>query len=312
MAIQQEFWLKTVQEVLTKGFETVNQVAENDAAFINGTKIHIPNAGASATIKRGNTVYPAPITERVDTTVEYSLTSFQVAPTRLGWSDLLQLPHDKVQSVMKSKIGNLDEKIMNWALSQWWTHNSETTDRIVSTSHASATATNWLGGSATGTLKAMTGENVRQAAEILDKEKFPITDRYLLLDYKMFWQLVSDLSYNSARLEVVQGLRPTIPDVWGFKVIQIPYVAAVSANTGALTVIEPNSDDGSFTYSANNRPIGLAFHKSAVGYAFTPPKMFMTTASPEFYADVVSAEVYGGGKYRRTDGKGVVAIRATA
>jgi len=310
MAIQREFWLNSIQEVLTKGFEIISQVAENDSAFVQGKKIHVPNAGASAAVARGNTVYPAPISERTDTTVEYDLTSFQVAPTRLGWSDLQQLSYDKMQSVIQSKLGKLDETIKDYALSQWWTHNSGAADRLVSTSGTDTTQ-NWLNTGA-ALCKHIVGADVRNAAKILDKEKFPASDRFLLLDYEMFWQLVGDLTYNAARIEVLPGLYPTINiPVYGFKVIQLPYVAAVSANTGTVTPIAPNAADGTFTYTANSRAIGLAFHKSAVSYAWTPPQMFGAQGDPTYYGDVVSAEIWGGGKYRRSDGKGVVAIRAT-
>ena len=87
MAIQQELWLRTIQENLFKGFEMIRGVASDDSAFVNAKTIHVPNAGAAAGIARGNTVYPAVISERTDTDLTYDLTSFQVKPIRLGWSD---------------------------------------------------------------------------------------------------------------------------------------------------------------------------------------------------------------------------------
>jgi hypothetical protein len=260
-------------------------------------------------VARGNTVYPAVIAERTDTDLTYNLQSFQVKPLRLGWSDLQQLTYDKMNSVMNDAMGGLDEAIKNWALSQWWTHNSGAADRIVDTS-GTATAKNWLSGG-TGAPKVIKGVDVRNCAKILDKEKFPATDRSLILDYEQFWQLLGDVSYNDARLEIIGGLSATLDNIYGFKVYQLPYVAAVSANTGTVTPIEPAAATGAFTFTANNRPIGLAFHKSAVSFAWTINKVFVENDKADYYGSIISAEIFGGGKYRRTDGKGVVALRST-
>jgi hypothetical protein len=309
MAIQTEVWIPAIEDNLYKGFEVMRAVASDDSSYAQNTTVHVPNAGASPIVTRGNSTYPVTIAERTDADVSYDLTNFEIGPVRLGWADGLQLIYDKVASVTNDFMGNMLEHMQKYICSQWWTYDS---DLIVSTSHASLTATNWLGGTASGSLKLLTGDNVRQAAEILDREKFPSGDRYLLLDYKMYWQLLKDVSYNDTRIEVLGGFQSTIDNIYGFKVIQLPFVAAVSANTGSVTMIEPSATDGSFTFTTNHRPIGLAFHKSAVSFAWTAPKPFSQDNDPTMFGDILSASVYGGGKYRRTSANGVVAIRATA
>jgi len=309
MAVQRELWLNTIEGHLYKGFEAIKAVATDDSAFVNATKVHIPNAGAMPKVRRNVNSFPYATTERADTTVEYSLLPFRIGPVRLGWSDLLQLSYDKFQDVVKDQMGGLDEAIKDWAISQWWTHNAGAADRLVSTT-ATAVELNWLN-SGGGNLKVMTGADVRKAGAILNKEKFPATDRYLIADYVMFRQLLDDVSYNAARIEIVGGLSATIDNIYGFKVFQLPYVAAVSANSGTVTTIAPN-DDSTITHDTNARPVALAFHKSAVGFAWTTPKVFDNTNDADYFGDKLSAEVYGGGKYRRADGKGVVAIRATS
>lgn len=307
MAIQQQVWLPFLQENLYKGFELIRTVASDDTAFVNNATVNVPNAGAAADVNRDNTTYPVSVSERADTTLTYDLKSFQMGPLRLGWSDELQLSYNKMQSMANDFIGNINERIKDWTLSQWWEHNAAT---LVSTT-GSSTTTNWLGGSATGSLKHMIGADVRAAAKILDRQKFPSTDRYLLLDPDQFWQLLGDMAYNTDRVEVVAGLSATIDPIYGFKVIQLPYVSAYTVNTGTGSVIEPAAD-GSYTFTTNNRPLALAFHKSAVSYAFTNVKMFGANERPEYFGDIMSAEIYGGGKFRRTNANGVVAIRSTS
>jgi len=308
MAVQTEVWLPAVQENLYKGFELLRTVASDDSAFVNNKTVHVPNAAASPKVSRGNTDYPVSIVERNDTDVDYSLTNFEIGPVRLGWADGLQLSYNKVQSVVNDFMGNLNENMKNYILSQWWTYNANT---IVSTTGTGTTA-NWLGGSASGNLKKLLGADVRKAAEILDRQKFPMGDRYMILDYKQFWELMEDVAYNAARLEVVAGLPATIDNIYGFKVIQLPYVLALTANTSTSDPITPTAADGSFSFTTNHRPTGLAFHKSAVSYAWTAPKMMTQNDDPTMFGDVMSATVYGGGKYRRTNANGVVAIRSTS
>jgi hypothetical protein len=308
MAVQKQVWLPAIQENLYKGFEVLRSVASDDSAYVNNITVHVPNAGAAPTVTRGNSTYPVAITERADADVDYNLTNFEIGPVRLGWADGLQLSYNKVQSITSDFMGNMSEHMQKYICSQWYTYDAST---IVSTT-ATATALNWLGGAATGDLRVLKGADVRKAAEILDRQKFPSNDRYLLLDYKMYWQLLADVSYNTNRIEVLGGFQSAIDNIYGFKVIQLPYVAAVSANSGAVTTYTPNALDGSFTYVAASRPIGLAFHKSAVSFAWTAPKPFSLDGDPTMFGDILSASVYGGGKYRRSSANGVVAIRATA
>ena len=305
MAVQKEVWIPAIEENLYKGIEVIAAVATDDSSYVNNKTVHIPNAGAAPSVSRGNSTYPVVITERTDTDVDYTLTNFEIGPVRLGWADQLQLSYPKVQSITNDFMGNMNEALRNYFLSQFYTYDADT---IVATD-ATATEANWLAGS-TG-LKVLRGRNVRSAAKILDRMKMPSGDRYLLLDYAQYWQLLGDISYNTARVEILGGFQATIDNIYGFKVIQLPLVAAqVNNTTGA--VMTPAAADGDFGFAAGNRPLALAFHKSAVSWAKTGVQAFVDNQSAPHFGDVLSASVYGGAKYRRTDKAGVVAIRSTS
>lgn len=307
MAVQKEIWLPLIEENLYKGIEIIANVATDDSSYVSNKTVHIPNAGAAPSVSRGNTTYPVSITERTDTDVDYTLTNFEIGPVRLGWADQLQLSYDKSTSITNDFMGNMNEALRNYFLSQFYSYDA---DSIVATT-ATSTVTNWLGGTAAGDLRTLRGRNVREAAKILDRMKMPTSDRYLLLDYEMFWQLIGDVAYNNSRLEVLAGFPATIDNIYGFKVIQLPFVAATTLNTVG-TVIAPTAADGSFSFTTNNRPIGLAFQKSAVSWAKTGVQGFVQDNDPTLFGDILSASIWGGAKYRRTDKAGVVAIRATA
>lgn len=305
MAIQKEFWVPAIEENLNKGLEAIRMVSVDDSPFSNGSTIHIPSAGTSATVSKGNSTYPVAITERTDQEISYTMSNYEIGPVRLGWADALQLSYDKLSSITNDFMGNLSYRMAIEFMAAWY---YKATGSLVATSGTSTT-TNWLGGSASGSLKHITGADVRNAASILDKQLVPQADRYLLLDYAMFWQLLGDLSYNADRVEVQAGLPTTVLPIHGFTVIQMPYVASVNTSDVIKT---PAAADGSFTFASTDRPIGLAVQKSCLSMATTPIKAFDGMDKPEYFGDVLSASVRAGAKYRRYDGKGTVAIRATS
>jgi hypothetical protein len=309
MAIQKELWIPAIEENLYRGIEVIASVATDDSAYVNNKTIHVPNAGTAPSVSRGNSTYPVAIEERTDADVEYTLTNFEIGPIRIGWADQLQLSYDKVQSVTNDFMGNLSEALRNYLLAQFM--NTATAANTVSTTGTSTT-TNWLGGDATGSLKHLIGADVRSAAAKLDGQKFPYGDRYLLLDYMQFWQLIGDVTYNDARIGHVGGFPVTLDNIFGFTVIQLPYVGALSTNSTGGTVISPTAADGSYSFAAANRPTALAFHKRAVSWGKTGVEAFSQEQDPTMFGDILSASVYAGGKYRRSSADGIVMIRSTA
>jgi hypothetical protein len=309
MAIQKEFWIPAIEENLYRGIELIANVATDDSAYVNNTTVHVPNAGAAPSVSRGNSTYPVAISERTDADINYDLTNFEIGPIRVGWADQMQLSYDKVKSVTNDFMGNMSEALRNYLLSQFMV--TSTTSNTVATT-GSSTETNWLGGDATGSLKHLIGANVRSAAKLLDKAKFSYSDRYLLVDYAQFWQLLGDITYNDARIGHIAGFPVTLDNIYGFTVVQLPYVGALSTNSAGGTVIEPTAADGSYSFSANNRPVALAFHKSAVSWAKTSVKAFDQEQDPTMFGDILSASVFAGGQYRRSSADGVIMIRSTA
>jgi len=306
MALQKEFWSPVIEENLTKGMEAIEMIATNETGtFLNNLTVHIPSSGALAGVIRGSTSLPVAVTSRTDTEITYDLTDFKIPPTLMNWAEKFQLSYDKMISLTRDLTGNLSQDVAKYIMSQWY---YDAAASLVATTGTSTT-TNWLGGSATGSLKHITGADVRNAAKIMDGQKVRSDNRSLLLDYEMYWQLLADMSYNADRVEVVGGLTSTIDLIYGFKVIQMPYVASVDTSDDIKV---PAAAGGGFTFASTDRPIGLAIQKDCASFALSPVEVFTNENDPTYYGSILSSTVYGGGKYRRYDGKGVVAIRATS
>jgi hypothetical protein len=296
MAIQKELWLPRIEENLFQKYELLSTFASDDSIYANNKTIHLPSAGTTPSITKGNGVYPVAIGERTDQEVTYNLTNYEIGPIRLGWADQLQLSYDKSQSITNDFMGGLGDRVIREMLVSFYHRTAGT---YVETTGATATAHS---PSATSNRHALTGANVLSAALILDKQQIPMSDRFLLLDATMFYQLLTDMNYTAERVEVnPNGLSILIPPIYGFRVVQLPHVGHIVAATGA---IRPVGHVGATTDEA----VGLAIHKQAVSFAKTGVEGFVQQNSPEYFADLLSASVWAGGSYRRYDKYGVVPI----
>lgn len=306
MPLQKHFWSPVINENLTKGMEVIGMIATDETGtFLNNKTVHIPSAGQLEGVVRGSTSLPIAVTSRTDNDLTYDLTDFKIPPTMMEWAEKFQLDYDKMSSLTKNITDNLSRDIAIYLMSQWY---YKATASLVPTTGTSTT-TNWLGGSATGSLKHIIGADVRTAAKIMDGQGVAPNDRSLLLDYEMFWQLLGDMAYNADRVEVVGGLSATVDLIYGFKVYQMPYVASVTTSD---VIKEPAAAGGGFTFASTDRPIGLAIQKDTASYAMSDVNIFTNEDDPTYYGSLLSGAVWAGGKYRRYDGKGVVAIRATS
>lgn len=297
MAIQKELWSPVISENLFRGIEAIRMAATDDIIHVAAKTIHLPSAGSLGSVTVGNTTYPVAVTERTDQEVTYDLTNFEIGPVRVGWADKLQLSYDKLGSVVNDFMGNLSERIaakLTLDMYHYTAGNYVVTTGADVAGHATG---------ATGNRKSLIGANIRSAAELMTKQKVPINDRYILLDYAMFWQLVSDLSYGTYRADVVinpAGFNQLTIPLYGFTIIEMPFVG-YAASTGAVRAY---GNAGATTDLA----FGLAIQKSCASYAFTDLQMFDGTDKPEYFGDIISASIYGGAKYRRYDKKGVIPI----
>jgi len=299
MAIQKELWINEIQENLYKGIEAIKTVATDDSAFVEAKTVHISSAGAATAITKSNSSYPVSISERTDTDNSYDLTNYEFGPYRLGWADGLQLSYDKMKSVINDLTGGLGERVAREMMISWYHY---TAAMYVSTTGSSYTA---HATGATGDRKGLTGADLRKAAGVLDGQLMPQGDRYLLVDSTMFWQLMDDLEYNADRVSALPSglvIAPGTP--YGFTVIQMP--AVVYATTAG--VVRTYGQAGTTT----DKAVALALHKSAASWAFTDIEMFEgLDKDPAYFGALISGAMYGGGKYRRYDKKGVVPIVQT-
>lgn len=298
MALQKELWHPVISENLFKGLESIKIVATDDSTYRENKTIHLPSAGAAATVTAGNSTYPVAVAERTDQEVTYSLTNYEFGPLRLGWADALQLSYDKMASLINDMMGGISNRVARDIMISWYHY---TAGQFVMTS--GSVVTKHAPGTSSGTAKALTGYDLRRAASIMDKQLIPADGRYLIADSIMFWQLMDDLAYNADRIEVVDGL-PTAPgNPYGFTVVQMPHVVYTDSQFAARAF----GNAGAST----DLGVALAVQKSAVSFASTDVETFDGAGRPEYFGDIISGTAWAGGSYRRFDKYGVVPIIQT-
>lgn len=293
MAIQKELWADMIQEELRAKLDPLNNFALDLSEYAEGTTIHIPVAGATQIVKN-NTTWPLTAAERADTVVDIVLNTYHWTPMVVKQADKVQLAYDKMASLYNSLNGGLGERLLIESLIGMYHYTS---GAYVTTTGASypAHATG-----ATGNRRGLTSMDIRKAAALLDKQKVPIADRWLVVDSIMFWQLVDDLAYNADRVDIVAGLPSITTPLYGFTIVSVPQVAYVQS-TGA---VREYGNSGAATDNA----VALAIQKSCVGFGMSGIEIFVDEGNPLYQGDILSGWVLHGAKYLRTGKEGVVPI----
>jgi len=293
MTIQRELWAEMIAEELRAKIDPLKMFAMDLSEYAQGTTIHVPVAGAT-TILKNNSSWPMDVSDRTDTVVDITLNTYHWSPMRVTQADKVQLSYDKMASLYNSLNGGLGERLLIESLIGMYHYTS---GAYVTTTGASypAHATG-----ATGNRRGLTSMDIRKAAALLDKQKVPIADRWLVVDSIMFWQLVDDLAYNADRVDVVAGLPSITTPLYGFTIVSVPQVAYVTS----AGVIRPYGNAGTTTDNA----VALAIQKSCVGFGMSEVATFVKEDDPTYQADIISGWVLHGAKYLRTGKEGVVPI----
>ena len=102
MALEIEVWHSTIQEKLLKDNAFLTQVSDvSEDYIINGTIVHIPQAGEPSAVVKNRTVFPAPVARRTDGEVLYKIDEYSTNPIWIHDAEKKELSYDKRMSVLK-------------------------------------------------------------------------------------------------------------------------------------------------------------------------------------------------------------------
>lgn len=297
-AITVEIWVKYIMDNLFKDNSFVNMCFSADDNVLNGSVVHIPQAGAKPVVTKNRATFPAPIILRADSDVTYPLDIYRTDPTLIPNAELMEISYDKIGSVIGEHINALGDEIADDQLIKWLT--SLPASRIIRTTGG---ATAGHAGGATGNRKKFLKEDLKKARFMMNKLGIDKKERYALIDSDMFDQLADDSDLkardNALELDMENGI---IKKLYGFALIERS-TSGIFNNAGTPAV----KAYGAANATTDNGAV-VCWQKNAVEKALGSIKFFENKDSAENYGDIYSAEVKFGGRVRRTNAEGIVAI----
>lgn len=297
MAIQTEIWAADIAANLFRNNMWIRQ-SRNDDAFVEDSKVHLPQAGAKPNVERNRAVLPATITERTDVTVEYLLNEFTSDPTLIRDIDAIEVSYDKRSNVLMEHVETLNDSIGDYAGYIW-----APADSALIVDHTSTATRASAAPGATGTRKRLTKEDIMSVKAIMDVQDVPQEGRVLLLNSVAYNDLLRDTTVLSSDY-MNRGVLPSgaVNEILGF-------VIYVRSSVGRYPTASATPKDPTAVNATSDNAYSLAWHPRFVRFALGSVKVYADEDKPEYYGSIFSAMVRSGGSKSYTNHRGVVALR---
>lgn len=292
-----EIWRKEIIGSLFKNNEFLNYAVKADHLVVEGTIVHISQAGIPSGIEVDRTSLPATVSERTDSDITYSLKEFTSNPKLVRNIDTIQLSYDKMQSVISEDMNNLREKVADWMLRLWTPAEAAAILRTTGDAVAGAAP------SATGNRKGLRKEDLKAARLKLNKQNVPKDGRKALIPSDMMDFLLSDPDLlkrdSSMELDVKGGV---VARLYGFDLIERS-TGNIYDNTATPVAKNPGAAG-----AATDNQAALLWHPDFVERAVGNVEAFYDIDNPTYYGSIFSFLMMMGGRRRREDAKGVIAL----
>ena len=309
-AIPVEIFAAYIINKLHRDNPHLNFATDESSMVLGGAVVHIPQAGSLPNVVKNRNSFPATAVQRGDTNITYTLDVFTTDPTHITWHEEHEISYNKTDSVLGEHVATLvevlgDNMLYNWIQGLKKVNGAYTLDTIPSSNiiltSGDTAAVNPTDGQ-TGTRKKLVYGDLQKAQALMNKSNVPKEDRYCILESYMYQQLIDSLSQNMmAAFQAGADLKNGIVGKFaGFNVLERGSVLAFKADG---TPVLPGEALG-----ATDNIASLCWQQASVSKAQGDLKPFQQIENPMYYGDIFSALVKFGGRCRREDWKGVIAI----
>jgi hypothetical protein len=297
MAVTKEIWLNDIVSNLFKANPHLGYAINADSFVLAGKVVHIPNAGSKPGVQKNRSKVPATVLKRNDIDITFPLDEYTSDPILIDNAENYELSYDKRASVMSEQNSAIAELVGDWFF-RYWAPSAGTS--IIRTSGASASS--YLG---TGNRKAVTLNDVKAAQKLFNKLNIPAEGRVAELDAELMDQLTSELTSTqyrdfSASYDQANGV---LGKLYGFSFLAPRSSILTYTNAATPVVKDPGEAE-----AASDNGAGLFWHRDMVIRAMGNNEFFETLSDPTYYGDIYSALLRAGGRIKRNDQKGVVAL----
>ncbi len=296
MALQKEVWEKDIVDNLFKDNQFAMRAFNADQFVLAGKVVHIPVAGAAATIKKNLTSFPQTAVNRADSELTYEIDTYYALPRQIQDIEKYELSYDKRQSVVGEDEKQLIQTAMNGLLYRW----APAASNVLATT-GGATTEDLIDGSATGGRLVFTKTEFKKIAK-----KFANTDiagrptcLLTAYHYHQFFESLSDAektNFNSVA-DLKNGI---VGRYMNIDIMMRSSVLRYRKVAGVWTVVDEQDD--AFAAGAGDSAASLFWFESCVERAKGDVKAFDDNGNPLYYGDVFSALMRLGGRKRRTSG----------
>ena len=299
MAIQREIWQDHIEGNLFKNNEFLLASTDATQFVLQGKVVHIPQAGAVPNVVKNRTTVPATVVQRADTDITYSLDEFSTDPILIPNIESYELSYNKRESVLGEHEASLRQSVADNLLYNWSPTGS--TGLVIRTTGDAVLTT--LDGT-TGNRKKFVVQDLKNAQNQMNKQNIPMEERYALMSSDMLQQITDDMSATqyrdfSAAFDAKNGL---LGRLFGFNIMMRSGVVTYTNDSAPVV-----NAVGATAVATDNDGI-LCWQIGAVERAIGQINFFEKMGDPTYYGDVYSVSVRMGGRIRRTDAKGIIAI----
>jgi len=297
MAVQKEIWVKYIIKRFWKDNQFLKFMSNDDDYVLAGKVVHIPNPGTKPVVAKNRSAYPGTIVRRADTDITYNLDEYTTDPTHIVDADKVELSYDKITDVFGDHAGTLIETVADDMLVKYLT--TLPAGNILATTGAAAAAK--IAGQTT-TRKVMVSDDLKSAKLKMDLQDVPSTERYALLEANQMDEVVSSLTQTQYRdfSEYMDAKEGVIGRLHGFDLMMRSKVAMLTS----ADVVQPIGT----AVGATDNVAGLAWQKGSLARALGERRFFENPNRAEYYGDIYSALLRAGGRRRRADDAGVIAL----
>lgn len=320
MAVTPEIWTDFIVENLFKNNEYLLESIDESQYVLQGSVVHVPQAGAPSRVQRNRTQLPATITRRTDVDVTYALDEFTTDPRFIAEADKMELSYDKMESCMSEDMSYMSQVVADTMLYNW---------RPTYFIKASKTKSADYVIHGTGLRTGVCVDDFVKAKEVFNKWGIAREDRHVILNSEMYAQLCADVrnaTNENLMTAVYDPKTGRLEKLEGFMIHERATV--LLASNSSLSAVSGKkylkwTSDADLTYSPEDYEdiemgekasantacaIGLFWQKNMVRRALGETKMFENTGDPTYYGDVYSFLKRAGGRKSRGDAKGVLGI----
>lgn len=298
MALQKEIWESDIVANLFADNSFLSKAYNADMFVLQGKVVHIPQAGTPSTVVKNRIELPATAVKRNDTEQTYALDEYTTTPRVIVDAEKVELSYDKRQSVISEDKEALIETVSNEFVTNW---SPSAADAIVRTTGVAIPAHL---PSAIGNRKAFGRADCKVAQFKMNKGNVPKINRFCLIDSDMYSQLLDSMTEKEetafhAQANLAEG---TIGRLYGFSFYERSlagkYSNAVTPAVKAWDVVGAATDNAA----------AIFWQQNSVERALGEVKAFDNPGDATYYGDILSFLIRAGGRIRRADSKGVVAV----